>query len=175
MSNVWDPPEIFWAPSEAWGASLAPPSAAYTAWFEALAPLHCCCCSVLGVIPSLVQASPKCFGLLLQLGFTSVDSPGLFRDSSPTSQYQASATLHGSCFQNQYHVVTLIPPSLTASIWYNLGYLWNTASDSQKTLLRRFHLSDAGFLITANFSASVDQYQWSQQRKGFTWVVLVSC
>jgi hypothetical protein len=35
---------------------------------------------------------------------------------------------------------------------YNLGYLWNTASlCSQKTISRRFHLSDAGlFLITAN-------------------------
>jgi hypothetical protein len=31
---------------------------------------------------------------------------------------------------------------------YNLGYLWNTASScSQKTLPRRFHLSDAGIFF----------------------------
>jgi hypothetical protein len=31
------------------------------------------------------------------------------------------------------------------------------------------------FVITTNFSASADQHQVSQQSKGFTLVVLVSC
>ena len=45
----------------------------------------------------------------------------------------------------------------------NLAYLWNTASlCSQKTLPRRFHLSDAGlFLITTNFIAPANQHQLS--------------
>jgi hypothetical protein len=47
---------------------------------------------------------------------------------------------------------------------YNLGYLWNTVClCSQKTLPRRFHLSDAGlFIITANFLAPANQHQLSQ-------------
>lgn len=36
-------------------------------------------------------------------------------------------------------------------------------ADSEETLSRRFHLSDASFfLITANFSAPTDQHQLSQ-------------
>ena len=42
--------------------------------------------------------------------------------------------------------------------------------------LPRFHLSDGGFFsIIANFLAPADQHQLSQESKGFTSVVLVSC
>jgi hypothetical protein len=38
---------------------------------------------------------------------------------------------------------------------YNFGYLWNTASlCSQKTLPRRFYLSNAGLFLITNFLAS---------------------
>ena len=48
-------------------------------------------------------------------------------------------------------------------------------ADSQETLPRRSHLSDAGlFLITASFSAPANQHQLSQENTGFTSVVLVS-
>lgn len=90
----------------------------------------------------------------------------LFRDSIP-------ATLHPmtlSSFQNQ------VPPSLTASLRYNLGHIWNTASvcwpwgkTSQKKL------NDSHSLITADPSALADQHQLSQPGIGLTSVALVSC
>ena len=49
-------------------------------------------------------------------------------------------------------------------------------ADSEKTLPRNFHLNDARLLlITAYLSAPADQHLLSQQSKGFTLVVLVSC
>ena len=83
------------------------------------------------------------------------------------SQCQASAFLHDTFMPSKP-----VPPGWflhitksRCSMRYNLGYLWNTASlCSQKTLPRRFHLSDAGlFTITANSLAPANQHQLSQQ------------
>ena len=146
-----------------------------------LDPLYCCCCSwwpfhgpaiskTLGssaaiglhfyqqpLIDSLHDAksqllcmTPLVLGHQLQLHLHQWSS---MASHSAKSQL-LSMTL--SCIQNQYHLgdsYTLSSPA--ASMKCNLGHLWNAASlCSQKTVPRRFHLSDAGlFLITTNFLA----------------------
>ena len=58
-----------------------------------------------------------------------------------------------SCFKTStISHITLTHYQVLLQMRYNLGYLWNTGSlCSQKTLPRRFHLSDTGLLITVNF------------------------
>ena len=77
-----------------------------------------------------------------------------------------------SCSSWLLHASKPVPPAwllhitkYSCSMKYNLGYLWNMASlCSQKTLPRRFHLSNAGiFLITTNFLAPTNQHQLSQE------------
>jgi hypothetical protein len=96
------------------------------------------------------------------------------------SQFQASAALYDPVMSSKP-----VPP------WWVLNYeAWLLTKDktlatsgtqllcidSEKTLTRRFHLRDAGlFLTTANFLAAANLCQLSQQDKGFTLVVLVSC
>lgn len=83
-----------------------------------------------------------------------------------------------SCFLKQalprepiYYQVQLLAQS-TTSVMSGTQLLY---ADSQETLSRRFHLNDSLFLVTKNVSTLADQHRISQQREGFTAVVLVSC
>jgi len=69
-----------------------------------------------------------------------------------------------SWLQNQYHLCDSYTLPSMATAWGTTLAIWNTASlCSQKTLSRRFHLSDAClFLISTNFLAPANQHQLSQ-------------
>ena len=66
-----------------------------------------------------------------------------------------------SCLQNQYHLGdSYTVPSPATAQNTTVATSGTHSLCSQKTLPRKFHLSDAGlFLITANFLAPANQHQ----------------
>lgn len=93
---------------------------------------------------------------------------------------KASDALHGPihAFKNSTTWVTLAIPSSPSSMRYNIGCLLNTAAVCWLwgNFPERLHFNHAGLLLlTTNSLAPADQHSLSQQNKGLTLVVLVSC
>ena len=133
--------------------------------FQYTGVFHCNCASSIAShrFPSWQQAStplPDLFFQAINCNWSCILANGL-------SQCQASAAFH-----DPFMLSKPVPPGrfshITKSCFsttYSLGFLWNIASAcSQKTLHRRFHLSDIGiFLTTANFLASANHHQLGQK------------
>lgn len=115
-------------------------------------------------------------------------SPKPLWSSAPSGQHYLSRAL----FQNSRSATV---PNLSCSPWLSKPVPpgWSSpaankrntsattgtqflCAEPEETLPRELHLHDAAlFLITADSSAPADQHPLSQQSKGFSLVVLVSC
>lgn len=182
---------IFWAPPRAWVTSSVLPFVAHSLSSRLQLPvLHCCCCSWwsshgTGISKSLLSSTVirlhqqpligSLHGDKLLLLCMTPSSPG---PSIATEAAPSPMAFHGlwlcqepqllfmtpSCLQNQYHLGdSYTVPSLVTAQNTSVAISGTHSLCSQKTLPRRFHLSDAGlFLITANFLAPANQHQYSQ-------------
>ena len=159
---------------------VTPPSAAHSDCLLCSGWLHSSAVAVLSGHP-MGLASPKFWGLLVQLGctFTNNLSCALFRDSNPAVYHQASPNCHSSFMllkpalpRGPIYCQVQLPAQSTTLAMSGTQLLY---ADSQETLSRRFHLNDGLFLVTMNVSTLADQHRLAQQREGFTLVVLVSC
>ena len=101
--------------------------------------------------------TPSVLGHQLQMRLHLLQWPSMTSHSAKSQLFFMTA----SCLQNQYHLgdsYTL--PSPATAQGTTLAISGTQPLCSQKTLLRRCHLNDAGlFLITANFLAPANQHQ----------------